>query len=101
MGNKNMAHHGSPYYKKMAPIVRRAAYTQPDYRCPHCHLTLTEMRAQRPNNVVGWDAGHVVDGDERYGLVAECSYCNRSNGARKRNKRNMHPTTSRTWGAGS
>ena len=95
MSNHNQRHHNTPYYKRTAPQIRRHAYNQPDYRCPHCHMTLTEMRAARPNNIAGWDAGHIVDGDETYGLRAECSYCNWANGARKRNQ--TKPVTSRNW----
>ena len=98
MGNKNVGHHNTPYYKKTAPLVRRAAYAQPDYRCPICSMTLTEMAKLRPNNIVGWDAGHIVDGDETYGLRAECSFCNRSRGATKRNTKLKHATTSKRWG---
>ena len=99
MGNTNQPHHNTPWYKKTAPAIRRAAYANPNHRCPHCTLTLTEMRQLRPNNVIGWDAGHIVDGNESYGLQAECSFCNRSRGAKARNRKGPpKPTTSRNWG---
>jgi len=98
MSNRNQPHHNSRAYKRIAPIIRRAAYNQPDYRCPYCQLTLEEMRRTRPNQVIGWDCGHIVDGDDSYGYRAECSYCNRSNGSIRRNRKQPKPTTSRQWG---
>jgi len=95
----NQPWHNTPHYKKMAPLIRAAAYNNPNHRCPHCQLTLQEMRRTRPDNIAGWDCGHIVDRDETYGFQAECSYCNRSRGSTKRNQTTRKPVTSQNWAA--
>ena len=90
------AHHNTAWYKRTAPLIRQAARNNPHHRCPICNMTLAEMRQARPGSVVGWDAGHLVAGNDSYGLQAECSFCNRSRGSRSWHDRKK--TTSRRWG---
>jgi len=86
-------HHNTPLYRRMAPLIRAAAYADASYTCPICDLTLAERQAITPK--AGWDCGHIVAKDETMGFRAECSHCNRSAGAKEQNAK-RHPN-SQQW----
>ena len=72
--------HDDPAYRRLARQVRAAAYADESTRCwrPECRRTLSEVRQSHPR--AEWDAGH-LGATLADGLAAECSPCNRSNGA--------------------
>ena len=61
--------------------LRAAAYANPDTRCWRCGRTLAQVAFDLPGRKVTWDAGHTDDPARP--LAAECSPCNRADGARK------------------
>ena len=93
MPANNRAHYGGDYNRRAA-LVRAAAYANPATLCRRCGLTLEQVRRRNPKAT--WDAGHVVDGLVDGPLAAECSPCNRSAGAIRRNNMIAEPT-SRQW----
>jgi hypothetical protein len=63
-------------------IIRARANADPDHRCWRCHHTLATCGPNhdgrnRNGTIATWDCGHLPDG----GLAAECSPCNRREGA--------------------
>lgn len=67
--------------------VRNAAYADPTTRCWRCGHTLPNCKPHRNGTPARWTAGHVIDGDPTSPLLAECSPCNKSEGARYGNAR--------------
>jgi hypothetical protein len=66
--------------------MNAAANADPNTRCATCGNTLDQCGPSHDGlNANGtpctWDAGHVVDGDPRYGYRHQCSHCNRKMGA--------------------
>jgi hypothetical protein len=72
-----------PWYQgghdRHSRVIRAAAHADPTTRCPTCGLTLAERRATHPKAT--WDAGHLLDSTPGSPLIAQCSHCNRSQGA--------------------
>ncbi len=88
--------HG-PNYRRLAPLVRRAAAANPETRCWRCGLTLSEARAQHGSRIT-WTAGHLVDSQPDHTLTLadlrpEHSRCNYSNGASYGNRQRTEPTS--------
>lgn len=93
MGYQKAAHHRGPHQVE-AKAITDAAYANPATRCWRCERTLTEVREQT-NPAATWDAGHTAGpGSPK---LAECSPCNRADGARTTNRRRSQPRRSRTW----
>ena len=86
----NSPKHNTREYKRIKPIVRAAAYANPNTRCPHpdCGLTLAEKRRTNPNE--SWDCGHpepdALTEAARTGYTAWHASCNRSHGPTKGNR---------------
>lgn len=70
-------------FPAMSRSILRQARFDPGHRCWRCGLTLAEVRAKFPGRRVSWDAGHTTD--PLLPLAAECSPCNRADGARRGN----------------
>lgn len=78
--------HG-PRYRRLAPLIRRAANLDPSTRCWRCGLTLDKCKPHRNGKRARWTAGHLIDGQADHtlalaDLAAECSPCNYEFGAR-------------------
>src|SRR6185436_8281080 len=102
--DRNMARpwvHG-PNYRRLAPLVRRAANTNPDARCWRCNLTLAEHTPHANGKPARWTAGHRHDGQPDHtltltDLAAEASTCNTSAGASWGNTLRREPRSSGLW----
>lgn len=84
----------------LARQVTDAAYANPEYRCPTCHNTLDKCGPRGDGrNANGspctWDGGHRKHGDPRFGYHAQCSHCNRSEGATMGNANRREPHSER------
>jgi hypothetical protein len=83
---KSRAHYRNGY-RKLADMVKAAAYADPSTPCARCGLTLAEHPPTKSGKPPSWDAGHVVDGEIGGRLRPEVASCNRSAGARAGNRR--------------
>ena len=94
----NRAHYGGTYPAR-SKVVREMAYADPSTRCWRSGLTLAEGRALWGDKVE-WHAGHIIDGDPRSPLAAECEQCNTSRGATMGNLKRLGQAivgASRRW----
>ncbi len=80
-------------YQRIAPLIRAQAYANPATRCRRCGLTLQQRRLTHPKAT--WDCGHPDPGD--HGYAPECSYCNRSAGAKRGNRMRKGLNTTQQW----
>ena len=78
-GKSNKAWHAGSYQLR-ARYVRAWGYAHPDYRCPHCGLTLAEG-IQRWGRNGQWDSGHREHSQVNGPMRPEHAHCNRSQGA--------------------
>lgn len=80
----NSAKHSNPQYRRIAPLIRAAAYANASTTCRRCGLTLAERRRTHPTDV--WQCGH-PDRPGDIGYAPEHRSCNTSAGATDGNKR--------------
>jgi hypothetical protein len=73
--------HYAGTYRRRACIVRARAYADPTTICWRCGRRLDQVPPHKTGRRARWTAGHVIDGDPRSELRAECSPCNLSAGA--------------------
>ena len=83
-------------HPRIAKAITTAAKANPSTRCAKCHNTLDQCGPHhngrnRNGTPCTWEAGHIVDGDARYGYQIECSHCNRSSGAKAGNAKRVEP----------
>lgn len=83
------AHYRGSYHVRSRQ-VRQAAYADPATRCWRCGQRLHECGPRhdgrhRNGTAAWWEAGHLNPGDPSSPLRAECSPCNRSEGAKRGN----------------
>ena len=81
----NKPHHADPTFRRASAAIRARANRDPGTTCWRCGLTLAQRRATHPRAV--WHCGHLVTGDIRGGLAAECSVCNCRDGQRVKTER--------------
>jgi len=91
MANTKAPHHRGAH-QQIAKAIKAWGDSHPQARCAKCNNTLDKCGPRRDGRnrngtPCSWDAGHAIDGDPTAGYQLECSFCNRSTGARAGNRK--------------